>query len=160
MNILWYNLPDGIIADLYQQNSFQIEDSMSSFHPSDVRYIRSNAPPPSSGAPHTITSSNSDHQYVESVPGIDLFGAGWLQDPNCVGSSVAAMGQESSDLIGWNELGTEPSGRSVPRSRPEPAYEQNDYYDHPLDPGDYQINSEQYLAAHLLYAIHRGDEDS
>lgn len=126
-----------------------------SFHPSDVRYIRSDAPPLSSGAPTIRANSNSGHQHVESVPGIDLFGRGWLQDPNCVGSS--AMGQESSDSSSWDNWETEPSGRYVPRSIPELVYEQNEYYDPPLGPGGCQINSEDYLAAHLLYAIHQGE---
>lgn len=65
------------------------------------------------------------------------------------------MGQESSNLSSWNEWETEPSRRYVPRSMPEPVYEQNDDYDHPLGPGGCQINSEDYLAAHLLYAIHQ-----
>ena len=37
----------------------------------------------------------SNQEEPESV--VDLFGEGWLQDPNCVGSSVAALGEEPSD---------------------------------------------------------------
>ncbi|KAH6702832.1 hypothetical protein BKA61DRAFT_681044 [Leptodontidium sp. MPI-SDFR-AT-0119] len=43
---------------------------------------------------------------------------------------------------------------------PEPVYEQNDDYNHPLSPGGSQINNEDYLAAHLLYVMHQGEEES
>ena len=33
-------------------------------------------------------------------PVVDLFGEGWLQDPNCVGSSVAAIQWERTRPIG------------------------------------------------------------
>ncbi|KAF8857852.1 kinase-like protein [Acephala macrosclerotiorum] len=101
--------------------------------PTSYHTDEGHVPPPSSGASTIIANLNSDPQRVESVPGIDLFGEGWLQDPNCVGSSVAAMGQESSDLSSWDNWATESSGERVPRSMPEP--EQNEYYDPPVSPG-------------------------
>ncbi|KAH9212571.1 kinase-like domain-containing protein [Leptodontidium sp. 2 PMI_412] len=155
------------------QNYSQHKDSPSAFYPSDskCRYIRSDAPPP---------SSTNSLQHVQSVPGIDLFGENWLQDPNCVGSSVAAMGQESSDLESWDRWSAA-SGGDVPRTTPEPVYEQNEYHNPPLGSEDntftqstYHINtggqggrnwgqnievaqtdSEGYLAARLLYQIHQ-----
>ena len=67
------------------------------------------------------------------------------------------MGQESTNLSSWNEWETEPSRRYVPRGMPEPVHEQNDDYDRPPSSGDQEINSEDRLAAHLLYAIHQGE---
>jgi hypothetical protein len=84
------------------------------------------------------------------------------------------MGQEPSDLSSWDNWAAEPSERYVPRNIPEAVYEQNEYYDPPLGPGGDtqsarhinagtqvveggQINSEDYVAAHLLYAIYQGE---
>ena len=151
--------------------------------PTPTSYAEGHKPIAHCPAEGQAANSNSGLQRVESVPGIDLFGEGWLQDPNCVGSSVAAMGQESSDLSSWDNWATEPAGRYVPRSIPEPLYEQNEHYDPPLGPGcdnftqstylnpagaqalgewgqvvdGDQVNSEAYLAAQLLYAIHQGE---
>ncbi|KAL5324594.1 hypothetical protein ACEPPN_009140 [Leptodophora sp. 'Broadleaf-Isolate-01'] len=141
------------IADPEWQTPLQHEEPTTPLHRSDVRNIRSDAPSPSSGAPTIIGNA-------ESAPGIDLFGSGWLQDPNCVGSTVAAMGQESSNLSNWSEWDTEVTEnfrRYVPRSIPQPVYEQNDDYDRPPSSGNQEINSEDRLAAHLLYAIHQGE---
>jgi hypothetical protein len=124
---------------------------------------------------------------------MDLFGKGWLEDPNCVGSSVAAMGEEDpSGLSSWEDWQTEPSVEYVPRSIPEPVYEQNGYYDphyggsavvqdaYEVDTGAQGggasaenayvvntaaqggergpwVNSDDYMAAHLLYAIREGE---
>jgi serine/threonine protein kinase len=70
--------------------------------PTSYYPAKGHAPSPSSRAPTIIVNFNSGPQRVESVPGIDLFGKGWLQDPNCVGSSIAAIGQESSNLSSWD----------------------------------------------------------
>jgi hypothetical protein len=108
---------------------------------------------------------------------IDLFGQDWLQDPNCVGSSVAAMGEEDpSSMSSWENWTREPPVEYVPRSLPEPVYVQNDYYDPRLMRGGVtfaqnvyvhptaqngeavaSVNSDDYMAARLLYAI-REDE--
>ncbi|KAL5329716.1 hypothetical protein ACEPPN_003231 [Leptodophora sp. 'Broadleaf-Isolate-01'] len=89
---------------------------------SNIRY-RSDAPSPHSRA-SSIVDPGSDLQDEESVPGIDLFGQHWLQDPNCVGSTVAAMGKESdSELSGWESW---PSATSVPRTIPQSVGKQND----------------------------------
>jgi len=32
--------------------------------------------------------------YLRSVDATDLFGSNWLRDPNCVGSDVAALGED------------------------------------------------------------------
>ncbi|KAH6723428.1 kinase-like domain-containing protein [Leptodontidium sp. MPI-SDFR-AT-0119] len=89
---------------------------------SNIRY-RSDAPSPHSRA-SSIVDPGSDLQGEESVPGIDLFGQHWLQDPNCVGSTVAAMGKESdSELSGWESW---PSATSVPRTIPQSVGKQND----------------------------------
>jgi hypothetical protein len=81
------------------------------------RYVRSNAPPPDSYA------------FEESELVIDLFGEGWLQDPNCVGSSIAAMGEDPSDWSSWGKRATEPSERYVPRNIPEVVDEHSNDYD-------------------------------
>jgi hypothetical protein len=154
--------PDGRLAADPNWRSSQHEDSI----PSSViqRYVRSNAPPPDSYA------------FEESEPVIDLFGEGWLQDPNCVGSSVAAMGEDPSDWSSWGKGATEPSERYVPRNIPEPADDQNNDYDPYLTQGgdafaqDYLVNtvaqgrencawtdSEGWMAARVLQAIRGGE---
>ena len=102
---------------------------------------------------------------------IDLFGQGWLQDPNWVGSSVAAMGEEPSDVSSWENRATEPSVEYVPRSIPAPVDEQNGYYDPHLSQGGGAVaqdvvdtgaqggvegawvNSDDYTAARLLWKV-------
>ncbi|KAF8866678.1 hypothetical protein BDZ45DRAFT_795699 [Acephala macrosclerotiorum] len=42
------------------------------------------------------------------------------------------MGQESFNLSSWNNWEIKSSGEYVPRSIPEPMYEQNEYYDPPV----------------------------
>jgi hypothetical protein len=128
-------------------------DSTSSFH-SKARYIRSDAPPPSSGALTITANSNSSPQRVESVLGINLFSEGWLQDPNCVGSSVATIGQKSSDLSSWDNWATEPSREYVPRSTYHinaRAYSKGEWGQ--VAKGA-RTNSKEYVAAHLLCTIH------
>ena len=112
------------LADTCQQNSFgQVGDSSGSFHCSS-QYVRCDEPSPPSKVPTIVIDPRSDLQRQESVPGIDLFGQDWLQDPNCVGSSVAAMGEESSSgLSGWESW---PSVASVPRAGPLSVGTQND----------------------------------
>lgn len=44
--------------------------------------------------------SAHSNRSVESELVLDLFGDGWLNDPNCVGSYVAALGQSESSLSG------------------------------------------------------------
>ncbi|CZR65638.1 uncharacterized protein PAC_15538 [Phialocephala subalpina] len=136
------------------------------------------APPPSSGAPTIIANFNSGPQRVESVPGIDLFGEGWAAGSELCRDPLSLPWDSS-----WDNWETESSGEYVPRSIPEPVYEQNEYYDPPVSPGANtltqsthhinaraqglgewgqiiqggQINSEENMAAHLLYAIHQGE---
>ncbi len=103
-----------------------------------------------------------------------MFGDNWLEDPNCVGSSVAALGEgDPSELSSWENCTTEPSVEYVPRSIPEPVYEQDGYntyyggdavaqdaYVHTAaqgGEGGAWVNSDDYMAAHLLYAIHEGE---
>jgi hypothetical protein len=104
---------------------------------------------------------------------IDLFGEGWLEDPNCVGSSVAAMGEEEASYVSsWDHWATEPSAEYIPRSIPEPVYEQNRYVvdtgaqggnAYVVDTaaqggeGGAWVNSDDYMATQLLYAIHEGE---
>jgi len=121
-------------------------------------------------------SSGSRPQHEESEPVITLFGEDWLQDPNCVGSSIAALGQDLSDWSNWSSWTTE---RYTPGSVPEHVDEQNNNYDpHLIRWGDAiaqdanlvdtmpqggeqgqiieraRIDSEEYMTARLLYAIH------
>jgi hypothetical protein len=150
---------DGRLADSNQQISFQQEESTNS-NRALRRYVRSEAAPPASYAPvsagirkrSTRTStwssssgrrtkrhltataaSSSNRQRAESEPVMKLFGEDWLQDPNCVGSSVAAMGEESEeDLSDWSSWGTQAIRRSetyLPRSILEPVDDNNDDYD-------------------------------
>lgn len=93
------------------------------------------------------------------------------------------MGQESSDLSSWDNWATEPSMKNGPRNILEPVSERDRYNNPPLGPGGDtfkqsiyrtnagaqgaggcgqaveggQINSEDNMAAHLLYAIHQGE---
>ncbi|RDL34580.1 uncharacterized protein BP5553_07708 [Venustampulla echinocandica] len=162
------------------QNSFHDGDSTHSSHPSDDRYQRSDALSPSSKSPTITANSSNDAHPVESATGIDLFGGGWLQDPNCVGSSVASMGRESTEWSNWT---TDTSGGDIPRSIPEPVeheqYEDGDPHpavgDSILPQDAYFINdgvqgqgqlehvvegagtSSEYSAAEPLYTIHQGE---
>jgi hypothetical protein len=108
---------------------------------------------------------------------IDLFGSDWLQDPNCVGSSVAAMRQEPSDWSSWGNQATETSERYVTRSIPETVDEPNNNYEPHLIQardsfvqGAYLVNnvaqggeyrawtdSDGYVAARVLQAIREGE---
>lgn len=119
---------------------------------------------------------------MQSVSGTDLFRDKWLVDPNCVGSSVAALGQESPSLQtsdSWPSASGD--GGDVPRTTPESVYMPNEYLYHPQDntitQDRYHVNarditgadrvsqnfdagrtdSEAYLAAQLLYQIHKAD---
>jgi hypothetical protein len=86
------------------------------------------------------------------------------------------MGEEDpSELSSWENWATEPSVEYIPRSIPEPVYEQNGYYDphygggavaqdaYVVDTaaqgggGGAWVNSDDYMAARLLYAIHEGE---
>jgi serine/threonine protein kinase len=192
--------PDWRLAADPRLRSSQHEDSI----PSSViqRYVRSDAPPASSYTsisaetrkrstrPSTSPSSSnrrrakrhgngsSSHlKDEESEPVIDLFGDNWLQDPNCVGSSVAAMGQEPSDWSSWDNQATETLERYIPRSIPEPVDEHNNNYDPHLiqareafvqdaylvdnvaQGGEYRAwtDSEGYVAARVLQAIREGE---
>jgi hypothetical protein len=151
--------------------------------------------PLSSGRRPTRNPAGSGRRLrrTESEPVIDLFGKGWLEDPNCIGSFVAVMGEEDpSELRSWENWATEPSVAYVPRSIPEPVYEQNGYYGpyygraavaqdtyvvdtgaqggdafvqdaYVVDTAAYGrergawVNSDNYMAVHLLYAIHKGE---
>lgn len=84
-------------------------------------------------------------QQIKSEPVIELFGEGWLQDPNCVGSSVAAMGQESSNWSSWGDPTTEPLEALVPRSIP--------------DYGSYQVGNASAQDAYGTDPIARGEVD-
>lgn len=68
-----------------------------------------------------------------------LFGEDWLQDPNCVGSSVAAMREEpGEDLSDWSSWGAQVIRRSetyLARSVPEPEDENDNEND-----DDYDLN--------------------
>jgi hypothetical protein len=81
------------------------------------RYIRSN------------TLSPDFYIFEESEPVIDLFGEGWLQDPNYVRSSVAAIGEDLSDWSSWGKRATEPLERYILQNILEPADKQNNNYD-------------------------------
>ena len=156
-----------LAADVNCQTS-QDEDS--------TRRTRSDAPPPHpsvstrkrSTLPSTSSSNkrlNKRHrhlQHVESERVSDLFGEGWLQDPNCVGSSVAAMGQESSNWKSWGKSTTDSS---------EVHVQHNMQYDHPSQIGDASaqaaycniaaigegeaapLDSEGHMAARLLHGM-------
>jgi len=151
---------DGRPAAAPNWQSSQPEDSI----PSSVirRYVRSNAPPPDSYASEA------------SEPVLDLFGNGWLQDPNCVGSSVAAMGENSSDWSSWDKRTTDPS-EYIPQNIPGPVDEHtNDYNPYLLQGSDaftqgYVVDtvaqgrgngawtdSEGNVAARLLCAMREG----
>ncbi|TAQ88243.1 hypothetical protein B7494_g3410 [Chlorociboria aeruginascens] len=101
----------------YQQNPFwQVNDSSGSFHPSSVRNVGSDSPsPPSRESTIVVDPRNL-------LPNIDLFGQNWITNPNCVGSGVAAMGEESLwELSGWESLHT------IPRPTPQPVDAQPDH---------------------------------
>ena len=51
-------------------------------------------------------NADSNTKKDESEAGIFLFGEKWLQDPNCVGSSVAALGQETPEQSGFSSQST------------------------------------------------------
>jgi hypothetical protein len=53
--------------------------------------------------------SSSNRQRAESEPVMKLFGEDWLQVPNCVGSFVAAMGEEPE---GTSRIGVAGAHRS------------------------------------------------
>lgn len=51
-----------------------------------------------------------DPQHHRSVNGTDIFGSHWLRDPNCVGSDVAALGEDvvgESRLSNWTSFHSE-----------------------------------------------------
>ena len=105
-------IPNEALAPESTWRSSQHEGSLRADE--NQRYVRSDAPhpesytsrkrstrsstPSSSGGRHTKRTSSRSRRAV-SEPVIDLFGQDWLQDPNCVGSSVAAMGEEDPSNI-------------------------------------------------------------
>ena len=137
-------------------NSSQHAHSTNSIPSSVVRrYIRSDAPPPgsctstsaetrkrstrpskSSSKRHgkgTAASSSSRLRYEKSELVLDLFGEGWLQNPACAGSSIAAMGEDQSDWNSWGSGTIGPSVRYLPRSVPESV---DEYDPHLIQGGD------------------------
>ena len=119
-----YNMPD------LEHPLGPTDHSTSSFRHSSVQSNRSDAPSLPPGVPTIAVDPWSNLQREESVPGIDLFGQNWLRDPNCVGSTVAAMQQEShSELSSWERW---PSATSVPRTIPgSVGKRKNDNHFHP-----------------------------
>lgn len=63
-----------------------------------------------------LTKRHRHPQQMRSEPVTELFGDDWLQDANCVGSSVAAMGQESSNWSSWDDPTTESPELNVPQT--------------------------------------------
>ncbi len=145
------NVKSNNMADPDQHPFGPADPSKGPFYHSSVRYISSDASSSPSRAPTIVVDPGSDLQREESVPGIDLFGQNWLQDPNCVGSTIAAMGQESrSGLSGWESW---PSATSVPRTIPQSVDKQNDDdYFHPgqehLAQNSYAIDTGHHHYAH------------
>jgi hypothetical protein len=70
---------------------------------------------------HIAASCSSRQHQEEAEPEVGYYHKNWLQDPLCVGSSVTALGQETSD---WSSSATQTSQRYVPRSVLEPVGEQ------------------------------------
>ncbi|KAG4437683.1 hypothetical protein IFR05_006845 [Cadophora sp. M221] len=109
---------------LVDQVNYWDNDDLISILSNDIIIMvpKSEAPSPYSKV-SSIVDPGTDLQPEESVLGIDLFGQHWLQDPNYVGSTVAAMEKESrSDLSGWESW---PSATSVPRTMPQSIGIQN-----------------------------------
>ena len=75
-----------------------------------------------------------DPHYYKSVDATDLFGSHWLRDPNCVGSDVAALGddvdEESSRLSNWTSVHSE---NSLSASATDVSNEQNSNQGSPLE---------------------------
>jgi serine/threonine protein kinase len=75
---------------------------------------------------------NPQHHGKFEVP--DLFGSHWLRDPNCVGSDVAALGddvdEEGSRLSNWTSVHSE---NSVSASTSNVSNEQNSNQGSPLE---------------------------
>ena len=104
------------------------ERSLTPTQHSSVRYVSSDVSSPSSRVPTIAVGPGSDQQCEESVSGVDLFGQNWLQDPNCVGSMIAAMGQEShSELSGWESWH---SATYVPQNISQSVGKENNNYFH------------------------------
>ncbi|KAE9968652.1 hypothetical protein EG328_007338 [Venturia inaequalis] len=92
-------------------------------------------------------------RFVPAESIFDLFGEGWLKDPNCVGASVAAMGQSESDWSSWNSQ----PGTHVPAEihHAEPRSNLNDYTA-AADEADVNEEHLAHLIADFLYAPNDG----
>ena len=125
-------------------------DMLGSHPKRSSRRRRANAPSPHTHASTrkrsklSLSSSGKRHtkrpkrrSSTDSRPIIDLFGEGWLQDPNCVGSSVAAMGQESSHWSSCQNQTTMSSRLAVPQPMADCGLYQGGYastqYGHGID---------------------------
>ncbi|EPE25349.1 Protein kinase-like (PK-like) [Glarea lozoyensis ATCC 20868] len=58
-----------------------------------------------------------EHKSIEAT---QIFGANWLRDPNCVGSSVAAMGEDLDQSSGFSSMTTNHSKSRVSETAKSP----------------------------------------
>ncbi|KAM3084561.1 hypothetical protein ACMFMG_001336 [Clarireedia jacksonii] len=94
----------------------------------------------------SFSSSNRNferHRYTTSPSNLDLFNNNWLDDPNCVGSEVAAMGEEiQQEPSDWTtDSKSKPGSRYMPRTMPDGS------------PQAAQTNDQSTLDAHTIALI-------
>ncbi|PQE30141.1 kinase-like domain protein [Rutstroemia sp. NJR-2017a WRK4] len=141
-----------------QQNNSSAKEPSSHAPPSPSTSKRA---PPSSLSPSARTIKR--HRYpTSSGSDLNLFNSNWLEDPNCVGSEVAAMGKDGEEPSEWttdSQSKSTPGFQSKSKSKSDPRHMPRTMPDDDTQPNP---NDEATLDAHaialLLGAIEAPDE--